>query len=220
MRPYIVAVTGSIASGKSTVCGMLKTLGETVVDADGISHLLTMSGGAALPLIKREFGEGVFLTDGSLSRKALGAVVFGNEEKRRALEGILHPLIRSEMEREIAEAGKTRRIVFLDVPLLYESGFDKMAEEVWCVYLGEREQLRRLTLRDNISEADALLRIKSQMPAKEKMERADRVIRTDYGFDETEKQTRALLSALYTELEAADEHSTDTKKKKDSAERA
>lgn len=220
MRPYIVGLTGSIASGKSTVAGMLREKGEAVVDADAISHSLTADGGAALPLIRDRFGSGVFTSAGSLDRRALGALVFSDENKRRMLEGILHPLILAEMKKEIEKAALERRVVFLDVPLLYESGFDKMTCEVWCVYLAQREQLKRLTARDKITYREALLRVRSQMPAMEKKARADRVIRTDYGFEQTGAQTTALLSALYTELEAADEYRTDTEKKTDSAKRA
>ena len=121
-KPYIVGLTGGIACGKSHVSRELRALGVPVMDADAISHGLTAPGGAALPAIREAFGDDII--DGeTLNRKALGALVFSDDEKRRQLEGILHPLILQTMLQETAASAAP--IVAWDVPLLFETGLDQ-----------------------------------------------------------------------------------------------
>ena len=127
-KPYVVGLTGGIGCGKSEAAQYLKTLGAAHVDADEISRLLTAEGGEALPEIRRIFGDAAFNEDGSLDRCSLGKLVFGNEPARRALEGIIHPLVQREMLTRMdaaAKAGAVRDllrncmegIVSLSVPL-------------------------------------------------------------------------------------------------------
>lgn len=192
---HIIALTGGIGCGKSTAAEVLRGLGAGVVDADAISRRLTAPGGAALPEIRAEFGDEVFFGDGTLNRKALAAAVFPNDTGR--LNAILHPLIRSEMERQtetFRSEGKTA--VVLDVPLLFEANMQSMAEKIICVTAPRPLQIRRLALRDGLTADEAEARISSQMPVEEKAALSDYVISTDRPAQETAQA----VCAVYREI--------------------
>lgn len=173
--PYLIGLTGGIASGKSALSKALREAGAFVIDADEISRKLTAEGGAALHQIRALFGDSVF--DGErLNRKALSDAVFGNEKALNDLNNLIHPLVFGEMERQIDE-NKQQKAIILEVPLLYETGYDKVCREVWCAWAPEKAQLERLFLR-GLNEDEAKARIKSQMPAMKKALKADRVIIT------------------------------------------
>ncbi len=176
---YVIALTGGIASGKTTLLNALNKQGVPVIDADQISRSLTAPNGEALPQIRNAFGDGVFHEDGTLDRKALAAIVFSDEEARLRLEGIIHPMVADRIRNELSEISLTHKAAVVDIPLLYESKMESMADEVWCVYVPKREQLKRLRARDGLTKEQALMRLKSQMDPREKCRRADHVIRTD-----------------------------------------
>ena len=175
---YVIALTGGIASGKTTLLNALHKQGAPVIDADQISRSLTAPGGEALPLIRDAFGESVFHIDGTLNRKALASVVFADAEARRRLEAIIHPMVAARVGGELSALGQAHMAAVMDIPLLYESGMESMADEVWCAYVPKREQLKRLRARDGLTSKQALLRIDSQMNPREKCRRADHVILT------------------------------------------
>ena len=196
-KPYIVGLTGGIACGKSHVSRELRALGVPVMDADAISHGLTAPGGAALPAIREAFGDDII--DGeTLNRKALGALVFSDDEKRRQLEGILHPLILQTMLQETAASAAP--IVAWDVPLLFETGLDQQCDEVWCVYITLGEQLKRVMRRDHLSQQAAQARIDSQMSMEEKKNRAAHRISTMGARADTRRHVRGLLRDLQRRL--------------------
>ena len=188
-----IGLTGSIACGKSTVSSYLRQLGYTVVDADAISHALTAPGGQALPAIRAAFGDGVFAADGSLDRRALGSVVFSSAEKRAQLNGILHPMILAEIARQLSEADAPDRIVFGDVPLLYECGMESGFDRIWVVGASRETQIARLLERDGLARADAEKRIDAQTPLEAKIARADAVVFTEGSIEDTQAQVRRLL---------------------------
>ncbi len=189
-----IGLTGSIACGKSTVSQYLRKLGYFVSDADAISRAMTAPGGEALPAIRQTFGDAVF--DGDvLNRRALGSVVFGDEAKREALNAILHPRIIARVQQELDLHGAPGTLVFADVPLLYECAMEGGFDRVWVVSAQEETQLDRLMTRDGLTEAEAMARIRSQMPLAEKRRRADAVIHTDGPIPQTQRQIRRLLAA-------------------------
>lgn len=193
----IIGITGGIACGKSTLCGTLRALGAPVWDADAVSRGLTAPHGQALPAIRRVFGDSVFCADGTLDRKALGAVVFNDASAREALNRITHPLIYADMERFVArhrQAGTAA--VFLDIPLLFETGYDRYCDAVWCARLPAEIQLSRLMARDGLTREEALSRMASQMPVDEKARRSDEVIDTSGSIEES----AALITALYKKI--------------------
>ena len=188
-----IGLTGSIACGKSTVAGYLRSLGYRVVDADAVSRELTAENGRALPKVREAFPD-CFEADGTLNRKALGAVVFSDPEAKKRLENILHPLIFEEIDRQMAEV--TDPLVFADIPLLFECGMERQFDEVWTVTLDPALQLKRLMERDHLTEAEARARIDAQMPQSEKAARADRCIPTDG----TQAETRIIVDEILTRI--------------------
>ena len=191
----IIGVTGGIACGKSTLCNTLRELGAKVWDADAASRALTAPHGKALPAIREAFGDGVFFPDGTLDRKALGAIVFNDEAARQRLNGIVHPLVYEDME-TFLQANSHEKTVFLDVPLLFETGYDKRCHEVWCAYLPRETQLERLMARDGLTREEALARVQSQMPLEEKARLSTHLIDTSGTIEES----AALLKSLYMKV--------------------
>lgn len=189
-----IGLTGSIACGKSTVSAYLRELGYFVADADAISHAMTAPGGPALPALRAAFGDGVF--DGSvLDRRALGALVFANEERRAQLNAILHPMIISEIAAQLDAHDRDDTLVFGDVPLLFECGMQHMFDSIWVVSVPREEQIARLHIRDGLSREEAALRIDAQMPLSEKERRADAVISTLGSIPHTRSQIDAHLAS-------------------------
>lgn len=190
----VIGLTGGIACGKSNVSETLRELGAAVIDGDVLSRELTAPGGAALPDIRARFGDGVFHPDGTLNRRALGAVIFADDAARAALDDIMQPRILDLIRLRTEEARKAGYpLCVLDMPLLYEAGLDALCDSVWCVYIPEETQLARLTARDGFTREEALRRIRSQMSAKEKADRAQVVIDTSGSIS----YTKAMLPALY-----------------------
>jgi len=196
-KPYIVGITGGIACGKTTATEHLQTLGALVLDADVESRAVTAPGGIALPAIREKFGDGVFNEDGTLDRHALGRIVFADIDMRHALEAIIHPMVQHKMMADLHEAGRNgESIVFLSVPLLYETGMDALCDETWVLALDRETQIKRLTERDSMDVEAAERRIDSQMNPEERIAKANVVIRTNRSIE----QTRTELSALYRDL--------------------
>lgn len=203
-RPRIVGLTGGIASGKTTATDYLMAQAAemnwaaALVDADVISRALTAPGGELLPAIREKFGDGVFQEDGTLNRRALGALAFENEPTRRALEAIIHPVVQRRSLEMIAEsAASGAKLVFLSVPLLYESGMDALCDETWVLLADEATRIARLIHRDQITEAQARERIDSQMSDEDKRSRADVVIRTNRPVEATRRELKALLREVW-----------------------
>ncbi|MBQ8081183.1 MAG: dephospho-CoA kinase [Clostridia bacterium] len=189
----VIGLTGGIASGKSNVSNALKKAGVPVVDADQVSRSLTADGGEALPMLRDAFGDDVFAGD-SLDRRRLAELVFSDGEALRRLNALMHPLILERIDRqlnELREQGVPAAV--LDAPLLFEAGLEGRCDEVWCVWLPQKEQLRRLCARDGLTQALGLRRIRSQMPTLQKKRRADRVIDTRGTPGESAAQALALL---------------------------
>jgi len=194
---YVIALTGGIASGKSTLLAALARQGAPVIDADQISRSLTAPNGQALPLIREAFGDVVFLDDTILDRKALAGIVFSNEHARRQLEAIIHPMVLRRIQKELEAIAHHHPAAVVDIPLLYESGMESIADEVWCVYVPQEEQIKRLRGRDKITHEQALMRLDSQMDPHEKCRRADHVIHTGGAPEETAQKAITLwLAAL------------------------
>lgn len=190
----VIGLTGGIACGKSNVSETLRDLGAVIIDGDVLSRELTAPGGEALPAIRARFGDGVFHEDGTLNRRRLGAVIFGNDEARLALDHIMQPLLWALIRRRMEEARAAgSAICVLDMPLLYEAGLDALCDTVWCVYIPEETQIERLMARDGFTREEALSRLRSQMPAKEKAEKAQVVIDTSGSIS----YTKAMLPELY-----------------------
>jgi dephospho-CoA kinase len=195
-KPYVVGLTGGIACGKSNVSQALRDYGAEVIDADEISRALTAPGGVALPLIRERFGDAVF-DNGILNRQALAGMVFARPELLATLNSMMHPLVFREMARQ--QALSRALALMVDVPLLYETGYDQSCDEVWCVWAPSEEQLQRL-LNRGLSSQEAIARIDSQMPALEKARRADQVLITTGSKQESAQAAVRLWEELLRRL--------------------
>lgn len=161
----VIGLTGGIACGKSNVSSAMREAGVAVVDADEISRSLTAENGPALPAIRAAFGNEVFSANGTLNRKALGNLVFHNANALKQLNRIVHPMIDAEVRKRLKQLQNSgEKLCILDVPLLYETGMNRLCDTVWCVTLPRREQIKRLMVRDGLSRKQALARIHSQYP--------------------------------------------------------
>ncbi len=190
----IIGLTGSIASGKSTVANMLKAYGLPIVDADLIARLVVEPRTPTLQKIVEVFGEEILNEDGSMNRQKVGASIFNDEEKRKALNGIIHPAIRQEMLRQKDEhlANGAKNVV-MDIPLLFESKLQHFVEKILVVSVSEETQLKRLMERNQLTEKEAKARISSQLPLSLKEQGADAVIYNNGTIEETKEQLKKIL---------------------------
>jgi len=190
----VIGITGSIATGKSTVSKMIKELGYTVVDADIVARVVVEPGEEAYQKIVEHFGEEILLANGEIDRKKLGDLVFQNKEKRLLLNSIVHPAVRNKMneEKELAFR-RGEKVVFLDIPLLYESNLTYMVDKVLVVYVDQTTQLERLMNRNHLTKEEALARITSQLSIEQKRERADAVIDNRGTIEQTKTQLLSIL---------------------------
>jgi dephospho-CoA kinase len=203
-RFLLVGLTGSIATGKSTVSRMFAHLGARVLDADLLAREVVMPGQPAYLKIVEEFGHGVVQDDGTLDRKALGAIVFAEPARRKRLEEITHPAIAARQQRilSVLDEEAFEGIVIWDVALLFETGGVAKMDRVVVVATDPDTELARLMSRDGMAEADARARMASQMPVAEKAKRAHYVIDNSGDRAQTEGQVKVVYEALLGELAA------------------
>jgi dephospho-CoA kinase len=181
--PAVIAVTGNIGSGKSTVARLLETRGAVRIDADQLARDVVAPGTAGLAAVVARFGPTVLSADGGLDRAALGRIVFDDEIARRDLEALTHPRIRDAMAARIAEALATDApLVAVEVPLLFETGLDRSFPATLLVAAPEDVRLQRVMARDDLTAAEARARIAAQMPESEKRARATWVLDNHTGF--------------------------------------
>ena len=174
----IIGLTGGIACGKSTVSTELRAHGAAIIDADALVHELSQPHQPIYNAYVERFGREIVAADGTLDRAAIARRVFADPAVRAEVEAIAHPIIRRAAEERLRAArDENKRAAVLDVPLLFEAGWDALADETWVVALPREEQLARLLARDTSMDAgEARARIAAQMPLAEKCARADVVI--------------------------------------------
>ena len=191
----IIGLTGGIACGKSSVADFFRERGVPVIDADQLAREAVQPGSPALEQIAALFGTDLLTADGELDRGRMGALVFADAEKRKQLEGILHPQIRRLADERIAQAVTTGhcRLIYM-APLLIEAGVSDRVDEIWVVTVTDEIQLSRLMARDSLSREQAQQRVASQMPLAEKTGHG-KIIIDNSG---TPQQTERLLEAIWT----------------------
>lgn len=186
---YRVALTGNIASGKSTVAELWRRQGAALIDADVLARDAVASGSPALARIAERFGEAVLDASGGLDRAALRARVFADEDARRDLEAIVHPEVarlRAERERELEAAGEA--VVVNVIPLLFEVGLEDEFDEVVLVDSPFEQRLARLTELRGLDAGEALRMIRAQAPAERKRGQASLTIDNDGTLDALEEK--------------------------------
>lgn len=189
----IIGLTGSIASGKSTIAEMLANYGLPIVDADLVARQVVEPGSETLMQIVEVFGQDVILPTGEMDRAKVGSIIFGNEEKRAQLNGIIHPAIRTEMLRQRDRFVADGKHVIMDIPLLFENKLQHFVEKILVVTVSEETQLTRLMARNDLTKEEALARISSQLPLPVKEQGADTIIYNDGSIAESRVQLIAIL---------------------------
>jgi dephospho-CoA kinase len=196
-----VAVTGGIGSGKSTAARLFQERGADLVDADAIAHELTLTGRPAHEQIVGRFGPDFLAADGSLDRDKLGRRVFSDPHARRALEDILHPSIRREVETRVRASSAPYTLVL--IPLLVETGgYRELVQRVLVVDCDERVQVQRAVQRGGLNEEQVHAIMRAQATRSQRLALADDVIHNDGNLKELASQVEA-LDASYRALTSA-----------------
>ncbi len=189
----IIGITGGIASGKSTVSSYLRELGQIVIDADEVVHDLQKKGGALYQVLVGWLGTDILQADGELDRKKLAALLFGSNEKLAKSANLQNPIIRKELEKRRDRALQDNELVFLDIPLLYEQGYEDWCNQVWLIYVDRETQIQRLMARNQLTKEEAQLRISRQMPLEEKRDLADLVLKNTGDLETLKSQIKQLV---------------------------
>lgn len=194
----IIALTGGIASGKSTVAQTLAKLGAYVIDADKLGHHAYLAGSAAFDQVVATFGENVVGTDGEIDRRALGGKVFGNPEALKQLTDIVWPAIRAMAEQAIkqAQAEQPERHVVLEAAVLIEAGWHDLGDAVWVVTAPPEVAIARASARDGIEPAAVQARIDSQISNEERLTYADQVFENTGALDQLIEQVESRWQTL------------------------
>lgn len=191
---YVLGLTGGIATGKSTVSRLFLTHNIPVVDADVGARIVIEPGTEALKKVQNLFGEEILLANGELNRKKLGELIFSDHLKRKQLNECLSYYIRewilSEKDRLITSG---HELIVLDIPLLFEAGYNKDVDEIMVVAVDKETQLTRLMKRNELSQAEAIQRIESQMELSEKVAQADYIIYNNGTLEDTVRQVEEWL---------------------------
>jgi dephospho-CoA kinase len=191
------ALTGGIATGKSYVRVRLASHGIPTLDSDVLAREAVAPESPGLAAVVARFGAGILAADGSLDRRALGAIVFADARARADLEAIVHPRVRDAttawLER-LTTAGESVAVV--DIPLLYETGRDRDFDRVIVTSCPRSQQVARVVERDGLSPADAEARIEAQLATEDKVRRADYVIDTGGTFGDTNRQVDRVVEKL------------------------
>jgi dephospho-CoA kinase len=194
----IIGLTGGIATGKSTVSAILSEAGAIIIDADRIARSVVKKDLPAYREIVDYFGTDILMPNGEIDRNVLGDIIFNDPAKKEHLNSIVHPRVQKEVNRQLKQIERTqpKSVVILDIPLLIEAGMHDNINDVIVVYAPEHIQIKRLVQRDHLSEADALARVRSQMPIEEKKKKATFVIDNSGPIENTRKQTLDLFKRL------------------------
>jgi dephospho-CoA kinase len=188
---HAIALTGGIATGKSTVCSLLKLHGFLTIDADKIAHKLLDIHSSTIASM---FGQ-QYVKEGKVLRKELGKIIFSNEEAKLKLEAFIHPLIKKEIEKEAVIFEKAQKPYFIDIPLFFETMHYDISKSV-VVYTPKTLQIQRLMKRDNISQEEALLKISNQMDIEKKKELATYVIDNSSSLKHLQNEVEKLKDTL------------------------
>jgi dephospho-CoA kinase len=198
---HVFGLTGGIASGKSTVATRLRRRGVPVVDADQLAREVVEPGTRGYNAILDAFGRSVLAADGRIDRKGLARVVFGDDDLRKKLNAITHPLISALAAERAAEFGaKGEPLVCWEAALIVENGLADAFRPLVVVAAPEALQLTRVRSRDASSQEDALSRIRAQKPLAEKIAVADFVIETVGTLEENAKKTDDVLAQICARL--------------------
>lgn len=191
---FVLGITGGIATGKSSVVQHFIDLGFPVVDADIIArHLLDQNEQAYNEVVKI-FGSEILQENGEINRQALGALVFNHPDKLKQLDELMAPFLQESILAAIKQASQNQKLVIVDVPLMYEKGYDEWMDQVAVVYCTPNQQLKRLMQRNQLTEKEAKQRMDSQLPIEMKKLLAEVVFDNSNDLTQTIQQVDTWLS--------------------------
>ena len=197
----IIGLTGGISSGKSTVSRFLAELGAVIINADEIGHEAFKPDTELWQAVVSAFGKQIIASDGAIDREKLGAIVFGNPEALARLNRIMHRRMRDMVKTQLEEYQRQGvSVAVLEAPLLLEAGWTSLVDEVWVATAPKATVLKRLKERTGLSESESLARLRSQLPAKERLKHADVVIDTDCSLSELKARVKQLWQELKTRI--------------------
>jgi len=193
-----VGLTGGIATGKSYVLSVFRSLGCECLDADLTARQVVEPGQPAFDEIVAYFGQEIIGQDGKLDRAKLGSIIFADAARREKLNSIVHPRVFESQERWMSEIQKknTQAIVVIDAALMIETGSYRRFDKLIVVFCDPEIQMERLMLRNGLTEKQATERISAQMPTAEKLKYADFTINTSLGFEDTQRQIEIIFDQL------------------------
>ena len=189
----IIGITGGISSGKSTVTNFLRQRGFQVVDADALVHQLQAPGGRLYNILVEHFGNQVLLKNGQLNRPLLASLIFSNPEEQEWSKETQGQVILEELAALKNQLAQTEAIFFMDIPLLFEQGYESWFDEVWLIYLDRETQIERLMNRDKLSLEAAESRLSSQWSLDKKKQLATHIIDNSGSLDQLLSQIVSLL---------------------------
>ncbi len=190
----IIGLTGGIACGKSAVSFELKKLGAKILDIDEVTHELLEPAGELFETYVQHFGKYIVAVDGLLNKKIIGEIIFNHPDERAWINSVAHPILLNYARNFLEKcAARGVELAVIEVPLLFEAGWEDLFDEIWAVYVGRARQIWRLTQRDKITQQQAVARLNSQMSQEEVCKRADVVINNKGNISKTRKQIRAAL---------------------------
>ncbi|MCK5762310.1 MAG: dephospho-CoA kinase [Candidatus Izimaplasma sp.] len=193
----IVGLTGGIATGKSTVTQMFKSIDIPVIETDIIAREMLKKGTEGYEEVLKCFSTNILLTNNEINRKKLAMIVFGNPQRRKKLNDIVHPRVRSIVINEIQKHKELgTKMLVLDVPLLFETTFIDLVDKTVVVYTTYKKQKERLMERERIDKDYAELKISAQMPLNRKVDLADYVINNSASILDTRKEFNKIIKEL------------------------
>ncbi len=194
-KKIILGITGSFGTGKSTVCQLLAASGAKVIDADLISYKLLQPRQPGYRKVVDFFGSRILKKNKAINRQVLGKIVFDDQRLLKALDRMMHPLIISEIKKQISRAKS--KLVVVDAPLLFETGLADLFDQIVVVKAGRQKQFSRLLEKTALSKADIVKRLNTQMPLSIKIRKADFVIDNSSTIEKTRKQVEYLRRNLW-----------------------
>ncbi|XP_061563881.1 bifunctional coenzyme A synthase [Cololabis saira] len=204
--PYVIGLTGGSGSGKSSIAKQLEALGAVGIDCDKLGHEVYQPGTAAHHRVLEEFGSEILNEDKSIDRRALGRKVFGNQERLKALTGIVWPEIALLVKERISQAREEgKRVCVVDAAVLLEAGWTDMVHEVWVTIIPEEEAVLRITERDGVTTEDAVRRLQSQWPNSKQVEHANVILSTLWEPAVTQKQVLRAWNLLQRRIQQKSE---------------
>ncbi len=193
----VIGLTGGIGSGKSTVSQIMAELGAVIIDADRVGHEAYQPNTRTWQDLVAAFGKEIVAADGSIDRKKLGAIVFGNPDELARLNRIVHPRMFEMMQERIGQYRKQGvKVVVLDAAILFEANWTPLVDEIWVVVTDEPAVVTRVHTRSGLPEEQIRSRIRSQMSNEERTKRANVIIRNDGSLEDLRAKVRELWGIL------------------------